>query len=859
MYIADPTHPDHLRRLCRFNAALPYAATADAVMSTASQAAGLVRDLECVLGHGSDEAGGAKLDTLYFMMLHSMEYEQLQCLVRGLASVVSDALNKGVTEASTTVRLLLLRMFPLTDTDRERLELAHIELEVERFAEQSRTLLDARFDELPALLTFVQRHLHGQDYAFAGVPSELKAKWGPEMTERLGGAEAAMVERGLNLAIEAKALDASLRDYEAVLATVPEKRLAVFLSEVFNCDEEALAADLPIMAVLPGSLKAQHLVELRKQLRRWATQSSARQEETWQWSRTFLSERSAADLAALQQGVSPAEDPDPAHRFLMWFESTEDVVVPAVRDCVFDLVNEVIALEAAAERKARAACYVQQHVRLHAESRRARAVLLAAAAAVLSAAEATVAEAPPPDEPPRRGLAAGRWLLSEALVALFCAMLLSLSWPVGSVPVGGAWPDASVVPYETKGGVAIGSVAAPPSTTRDEEHGWARAVLAPSGGATLFGAAVLPEPAPALNSADVHQDDAVDAAAAEADDGPTGDGAAGDEDPAAASRESQPTRRDDSVDAVVAGADDGPTGDSAAGIGELASAARTSEPKHRGDAVDPVVEAGPTSAGAAGDGGLVAAVRTGEPKRRDDAVEAATVEADGAISDGTAAEPTAAMRIRQPQRRDDAVDPVVSGGPTSDRAVIDEELAASAQTSLPRPMDEGREPPRMRKIDIAFFGQQSVGLLHKAFRTQPVDTPGVSISGVNGLHDLLAALGLQGKLPAAAAWFEAQGLSSVAELCEFEDAEAEADLIGALQLKPLQRKAAAQAAAEARPASGLTQRRQLADIKGDICSPTLYKFPEPHEASCAVARCHSCVSCMPVDVLWCVCPLQCPE
>jgi len=53
-----------------------------------------------------------------------------------------------------------------------------------------------------------------------------------------------------------------------------------------------------------------------------------------------------------------------------------------------------------------------------------------------------------------------------------------------------------------------------------------------------------------------------------------------------------------------------------------------------------------------------------------------------------------------------------------------------------------------------------------------------------GLEELLDGLKLQAKLPAAAAWFAAQGLDSIDELRELEDPTFEANFAASLKLKP---------------------------------------------------------------------------
>jgi hypothetical protein len=263
--IGDPSRADHLRRVCRFRNADASAVTTDAVMSTCNQAAGLMRELEGVglFGDGSS-TGHGQLETVFFEMLHSMEYEQLQALVRGLDAIITHALQSGPPSADETVGQRLHRMFPRTSSDEERIRLAHIELQTDRFSEQSRTLLLSRFGELPSLLGFFQRHLREQDYAFAHVPSELKRRWGPDIDERLGTVETSMESCGHDMAKEARKLDAALRDYEAVLASTPERRLQEFLAQALLCKEEALPHELPLMGALPGSLQACHLVELHK-------------------------------------------------------------------------------------------------------------------------------------------------------------------------------------------------------------------------------------------------------------------------------------------------------------------------------------------------------------------------------------------------------------------------------------------------------------------------------------------------------------------------------------------------------------------------------------------------------------------
>jgi hypothetical protein len=47
----------------------------------------------------------------------------------------------------------------------------------------------------------------------------------------------------------------------------------------------------------------------------------------------------------------------------MWFESEDDLVVPAVRFLINDLINELVLREAAAKKKAAAACSIQARMR----------------------------------------------------------------------------------------------------------------------------------------------------------------------------------------------------------------------------------------------------------------------------------------------------------------------------------------------------------------------------------------------------------------------------------------------------------------------------------------------------------------
>lgn len=363
IFIGDPSSADHLRRVCRFRKEDTSAATIDAVMSTCNQAAGLMRELEGVglLGNGSGRRH-EELETLFFEMLHSMEYEQLQSLVRGLNAIIRSALQSGVPKADETVGQRLQSMFPNTGSDKERIRLVHIELQEDRFSEQSRTLLQSRFEELPSLLGFLQHHLREQDYTFAHVSSELKRRWGPDIDEWLGGIEASMENRGYDMAVEARKLDAALRDYEAVLASTPERRIHTVLAEALMCKEETLSAELPLMGALPGALRACHLVELRKQLHCWAARrSQAQQEEPWQWDWPFLVGRPME--AGNRVGASTTEEHGTAGRLLMWFESEDDLVVPAVRFLINDLVNELELREAAAKKKFAAACVIQVHAR----------------------------------------------------------------------------------------------------------------------------------------------------------------------------------------------------------------------------------------------------------------------------------------------------------------------------------------------------------------------------------------------------------------------------------------------------------------------------------------------------------------
>jgi hypothetical protein len=512
---------------------------------------------------------------------------------------------------------------------------------------------------------------------------DIERRLGLDIEERLGGVEARMESHGHDTAIEARKLDAALRDYEAVLASTPERRLHEFLAQALLCKEETLPEELPLMGALPGALQARHLVELRKQLHRWAARRSrARHQEPWEWTWPFLTGRATA--TANQPGASTTAERDAAGRFLMWFETEDDLVVPAVRFLISDLINELVLREAATKKKAATACFIQALMRTWlAEHARVAAAEAAAAAAVTielqkveaQQAELRKAEAKVLVEPARR---------KQLALCGVILLLLSLLWlgrasssRLPAISSSSSMSGRALEMHDGAGSVLVESKPELACTNANDptaiplSSGWLKAT-----------AEALPETAPKLESSSMPSGDAQNVITDVAND-----------------MQSTPAAT------------------------ELASAE----------------------------------LETVSHKQRSGEYETMpNVDGASATLDMTG----------QQQSSEPGTSPNVHGA-----------SAALEMTSQQQSSDFGTSS-----------NVHGASAALEVASQQQVSSKSETTPNVDGLHELLDGLDLLNRLSSAAAWFDAQGLSSVAQLRELENADAEADFISTLQLKPLQGK-----------------------------------------------------------------------
>ena len=363
--IADPS--EHLRRPFRFREAT----TGDTLSGdeAALKASRLMKELEQLVRSSSSLPGAqvASLQSLYFQMYHSLEHEQLDKVLRGLDTIISYSLQLAEASADHTISQRLREMFCDADDDKARLECVHVELQQE---EQRACLLKTRFCELPDFVGFLRAHLGAQDYIFARVPLQLKEKWPYAVAEALRAIEGSH-DHSLPLPEEARQLEASIVDYENIMAVDPEQTLHRFLITALG-SEQALFEELPLMKLMPRGLQAKHYVELRKILHHWASRTVEATPHTVQWDWPFL-------FGAKDGTAAPSTDVgtgDIASRWVLWFENTSDVVdaeaAAQVRDVLDGLISALITQEKVANLRVNAALQLQHGAFLMAARRRLR-------------------------------------------------------------------------------------------------------------------------------------------------------------------------------------------------------------------------------------------------------------------------------------------------------------------------------------------------------------------------------------------------------------------------------------------------------------------------------------------------------
>eukprot|EP00908_Phaeocystis_cordata_P019188 Transcript_30687.p1 GENE.Transcript_30687~~Transcript_30687.p1 ORF type:complete len:628 (+),score=121.95 Transcript_30687:2817-4700(+) len=169
--------------------------------------------------------------------------------------------------------------------------------------------------DLPSLLHFIRTQLDAPD--FSQLPIELKQSWSDSIA-------AAMIDvpesYGDQLTSHAQELEAALLDYDDVLKRDYSHQASIrgFLTEVFGTEEE-LFKELPLMEKLPRALAVEHYVELRKKLRRWASRpvSEAPSSEGWFW--PFLHQTTRPSESTYMEAAEPWGR-------AMWFETPDDLI-----------------------------------------------------------------------------------------------------------------------------------------------------------------------------------------------------------------------------------------------------------------------------------------------------------------------------------------------------------------------------------------------------------------------------------------------------------------------------------------------------------------------------------------------------
>ena len=343
--VDDPS--TSLRRTFRFRTLGSGVTSGDEAMAKAARLQHELGRLGASQEIEEDEAQG--LQALYFRMFHSLEHEQLAKLLRGLDLVVTTRLQAVSADEDVTVRKLLGEMFPAVGNDVELLQRVHIELHEE---EQCNTLLQVRFSQLSTLVQFLRSHLALQDYIFARVPFKLKEHWGDDVIVALDEIERTYdqnaSEEGLPLAAAAVMLEQGIVDYEQIFASDPEAPLHRFMILALG-SEQVLYSELPLMRVLPGGIAARHYVELRKLLHRWAHRPAATAPVTERWSWPFFFH--SQEVTSSEVEVMGERSKDIASRWVLWFESSSDLVDAEASAQVRDWLDGIISQLTVAERR----------------------------------------------------------------------------------------------------------------------------------------------------------------------------------------------------------------------------------------------------------------------------------------------------------------------------------------------------------------------------------------------------------------------------------------------------------------------------------------------------------------------------
>jgi len=386
--IDDPSAS--LRRMFRFRTLGNGGTSGDEAIAKAARLQQELNGLGASHEIGDEETQG--LHALYFRMFHSLEHEQLAKLLRGLDMVVTQRLQGAAVDGAATVRTLLSEMFPTVRRDDELLHRVHVELHEE---EQCNTLLQVQFTQLSTLVSFLRSHLSSQAYIFARVPFKLKEKWGDDVIVALDSIERTYDQRASEgdppLASAAAMLEAGIVDYEHIFSSDPEVPLHEFMVTALG-SEQVLYDELPLMRVLPGKIAARHYVELRKVLHHWAHRptAAAPTAEKWSWPFFFSSQE-----VITTSEVSPERSKDVASRWVLWFETSSDLVdtdaSAQVRGWLDGLISHLIVADRQTKLLTSTATFLQLRWRC-VQSRRQYKAEQAAALAAREAAERALAQ-----------------------------------------------------------------------------------------------------------------------------------------------------------------------------------------------------------------------------------------------------------------------------------------------------------------------------------------------------------------------------------------------------------------------------------------------------------------------------------